>query len=343
MLRYYRPYNGQGYFAMIKHVCHCCLKECEDSFCYSCRKSLFDGRKVNHVLEFSSPEFTDRKLKDGSRLSISGVQLKHSLKLEKNKLRLAESGGQYIVKPVPHGAFKHMDQLPANEHLTMQIAKQVFNIDASPNAFVYFSDKKPAYITRRFDIAQSGTRYIVEDFAQIAQRSIETNGEDYKYNFSYEEIGELVKKHVAASELELEKLFTIVLFNYLISNGDAHLKNFSLYRNYEFGDYLFTPAYDLVCTKIHSPYESDMALELFKDGYESENYKHSSKYTTVDFIEFGKRLGIKSNTVKKILEEFSQKLPLVNDLVSRSFLSKPLQKIYLELFQNKCERIQLNL
>lgn len=325
---------------MINHVCHSCLKECDDSFCYSCRKILFDGRKVSHILEFTMPEFTDMKLKDSSRLSISGMQLKHSLKLEKNKLRLTASSGQYILKPVPNGVFKHLDQLPANEHLTMQIAKQVFDIDVAPNAFVYFKDEQPAYVTRRFDIAEAGKRYVVEDFAQIAQKTAETDGENYKYNFSYEQIGELVKKSVAVSDLELEKYFKIVLFNYLVSNGDAHLKNFSLYRNYEFGDYLFTPAYDLVCTKIHSPYESDLALELFKDGYESENYKHSSKYTTEDFLEFGNRLGITSRKVEQILAEYNLKLKLVRDLVSHSFLSQPFQKMYLELFQNKCERIK---
>ena len=324
---------------MTKNVCHSCLKECDESFCYSCRKSLFDGRKVNHVLEFTLPEFTDMKLREGNRISISGVQLKHSLKLEKNKLRMTESGGQYILKPIPHGVFKHLDQLPANEHLTMQIARQVFGITVAPNAFVYFADKKPAYLTRRFDISPSGVRYIVEDFAQIAQKTPESDGQDYKYNFSYEEIGELVKKHVSVSDLELEKFFMIVLFNYIISNGDAHLKNFSLFRNNEYGDYLFTPAYDLVCTKIHSPYESDMALEFFKDGFESENYKHSSKYTTSDFIEFGKRLRIKTARVEQMLGEVKQKQPHVSELVSRSFLSPPLRKEYLEIFKNKVERI----
>ena len=319
-------------------VCHSCLKVCEESFCYSCRKQLFNGRKVSNILQFTLPEFTERKLKESRSISISGYQLKHSLKLEKNKLKLIEKGGQYILKPEPHGAFLHLDQLPANEHLTMQIAKQIFGIDTAPNAFLYFADEKPAYITKRFDIDSDGVKLVVEDFAQIAEKTIEAHGHDYKYKYSYEEIGGLINKHVAASALEIEKFFRLVLFNYIISNGDAHLKNFSAYKNIEYGDYLLTPAYDLVCTRIHTPYESDMGLELFADGYESEDYKAGSKHLASDFIEYGKRIGIKDSTISSIISEFSHTSGKVSELVEKSFLSDDIKKTYLELYNNKCSR-----
>lgn len=41
-----------------------------------------------------------------------------------------------------------------------------------------------------------------------------------------------------------------VVFNYLFGNGDAHLKNFSLQAT-SGGDYVLTPAYDLLHTSIH--------------------------------------------------------------------------------------------
>lgn len=321
------------------NVCFSCLRDCDSYYCYSCRKVLFNGRKVKSVLEFSQSEFTDIKLRADARISISGVQIKHSLKLQKTKLILTETGGEYILKPVPHGAFLHLDQTPANEHLTMQIAKQLFGIDTADNSLVYFSDGKPAYITKRFDISESGEKYSVEDFAQIAQKSEESDGTDYKYDFSYEEIGELIRKYVAASAVELEKFFRLVVFNYIISNGDAHLKNFSLYRNIRYGDYLLTPAYDLICTRIHSPYESDPALDLFRDDFESEDYKHGSKYTKNDFTEFGKRLGIQPDRISRILNEYAQKDARVEALVNRSFLSPPIRSEYLRHFRDKCKRI----
>lgn len=321
-------------------ICYSCLQESTNSFCYSCSQSLFDGRKVSHRLAFTLPEFTDLKLKAAHRISISGVQLKHSLTLKKNKLILTESGGQYILKPVPHGSFLHLNEVPANEHLTMRLAKQVFSINTAANTFVYFADGNPAYLTRRFDISAEGKKLTVEDFAQISQKTEETDGAEYKYQLSYEEIALLIRRHVSAAELELEKLFTLVLFNYIFSNGDAHLKNFSLYRNTEYGDYLLTPAYDLVCTRIHSTYESDMALSLFADNFESEGYKAGSKYTTEDFIEFGKRLKITETKISQIISNFIRNQNKVPAFVEKSFLSPALKKEYLNHFEDKMSRIR---
>lgn len=60
----------------------------------------------------------------------------------------------------------------------------------------------------------------------------------------------LIKKYVAAYPVALEEFFKLVVFNFLFSNGDAHLKNFSLLETPQ-GDYQMSPAYDLMNTKIH--------------------------------------------------------------------------------------------
>ena len=84
-----------------------------------------------------------------------------------------------------------------------------------------------------------------EDFAQIAERTEETHGKNYKYDFSYEEMAELLKRYVNAYSIEVEKYFNIIFFNYLFSNGDSHLKNFSLFRNEKYGDYLLP--HSMIC------------------------------------------------------------------------------------------------
>jgi hypothetical protein len=76
----------------------------------------------------------------------------------------------------------------------------------------------------------------------------------------------------------------------------------------------FTPAYDLLCTRIHSPGEADMALMLFKDRF-TEVYDAYGFYTYDDFLEFGKVLGIKESRVVKIIEEFNGKEESVDRLV----------------------------
>ena len=84
------------------------------------------------------------------------------------------------------------------------------------------------------------------------------------------------------------------MFNYLFSNGDAHLKNFS-WQQTESGDYLLSPAYDLINTSVHSPTDSFFALSdgLFSNDYETESFKVLGFYAFDDFYDFGLMIGIK--------------------------------------------------
>jgi serine/threonine-protein kinase HipA len=280
--------------------CPGCFKEGEKEYCIRCRRVLFEGKKVSSTLPFNSPykEPSDLFLDHTKKISISGVQVKYSLKLQENKLILTDTGGEYILKPIPTGQFKNLEQAPANEHLTMQIARQVYKFNVPGNAIIFFKDGAPAYLVKRFDKDPAarlpdgkGGKLQQEDFAQLGQMSSETHGINYKYDLSYEEIGDLIKQYISTYMIELEKFFRLVIFNYIFSNGDAHVKNFSAIRTAQ-GDYVLTPVYDLLCTRIHSPVESDMALSLFKDGF-TEAYEAFGFYTYTDFHHFGKGLGIK--------------------------------------------------
>ena len=69
----------------------------------------------------------------------------------------------------------------------------------------------------------------------------------------------------------MERFYKVILFNYLFSNGDAHLKNFSLIQT-KFGDFRLSPAYDLLCTYLNTPNEPAMTLDLFSGDYYSDSY-----------------------------------------------------------------------
>ncbi len=279
--------------------CPGCLKEGHDTYCPPCRKRLFDGKRVSHVLGFSRPTYNQVRLSvTAERLSISGIQTKMSLALRGNRLEMTESGGQFILKPIPHGEFQHLQAVPINEHLTMQIARQLFGISVAENALVAFDDGEPAYLVRRFDVQDDGSRSLQEDFAQLASRSEEIHGKNYKYDLSYEEIGDLIRQHVAAHPVEIERFFQLVVFNYFIHNGDAHLKSFSLIRNDQYGDYTLTPAYDLLNTRLHVPDEERTALALFKDGIETDSFKANAFYAYDDFWELATRLGLREMRFK---------------------------------------------
>src|SRR5690606_26432601 len=147
-------------------------------------------------------------MENRKRISISGVQEKLSLLLEKNILRLTKEGeqGTYILKPVP-GDLKKVDQVPANEHLTMQIAKQVYRLNTAENAMIFFKNGSPAYITKRFDVKEDGNKWGKEDFATLAGKTKDNAGANFKYEYSYEEVGILIQKYVPAWRVEIEKYF----------------------------------------------------------------------------------------------------------------------------------------
>ena len=280
-----------------------------ETYSKNCLNRVFEGRKVSHILPYNPPredeEVAEKFLENRKRISISGVQEKLSLVLDKNKLRLTAAGeqGTYILKPIPRD-LKKVDQIPANEHLTMQIARQVYGINTAENALIFFKNGEPAYITKRFDVKEDGTKLGIEDFASLAGKTSENDGPDFKYKYSYEELGELIQKYVPAYIIELEKFYQLVVFNYLFSNGDAHLKNFSLLETPN-GDYTLSPAYDLINTRIHVK-DSDFALDggLFKDDFESNEVKTNGRVGLHDFQEFGRRLGLREQRLNKLLVPF---------------------------------------
>lgn len=316
-----------------------------ETYSQTCLKRVFYGKKVSHILPYDPPqlseEVAEKFIENRKRISISGVQVKLSFILDKNRLRLTKEGehGNYILKPIPRD-LKKVDQVPANEHLTMQIARQVYRIQTAENALVFFKNGEPAYITKRFDVKDDGTKWGKEDFASLAGKTAENAGPDFKYGYSYEELAELIRKFVPAYMIELEKLFSLIAFNYLFSNGDAHLKNFSILETIN-GDYILSPAYDLVNTRIHVD-DADFALHggMFNDNYESEIMKKNGWVGLEDFHEFANRLKFSHKRRDKLLKPFLDKQPLVEKLIQRSFLNGRTKTAYLLHYQTK--RNQLN-
>ena len=308
--------------------CPGCLKPGFNSYCYKCKHKLFDTRKVNHLLNFSRNEFDEFKKENNNRVSLSGKQFKHTLKFNDNELGLSADTGEFIIKPVPSEKFENREHAPMNEHLTMQLAEQVYRINCAANALIFFSDGEAAYITKRFDIQSDNNKLLQEDFAQISGKTEEINGKNYKFEFSYEEISELMKKYINAYAIEAEKFFKIIIFNYLFSNNDFHLKNISIYRNEKYGDYLLTPFYDLSNTLIHFPEIKEPALKLFKDNIDAN-------YTKQDLLEFSKRIGISEKRFEIIFDNMISKSSRVEKLVSLSFLNESLKIKYMESYTEK--------
>lgn len=303
----------------------------------TCLTRMFNGRKVSHILPYDSPasnEATNELFRENrTRMSISGVQEKFSVVLEKNKLRLVHEGehGTYILKPIP-GTGKNLNQMPSNEHLTMQVARQVFDIETAENALIFFKNGEPAYLTKRFDVREENGKWATEDFASLTGRTPQTHGENYKYTGSYLELFELMKKYLPAYRLEAPKLFKLLIFNYLFSNGDAHFKNFSLIET-PLEDYRLSPAYDLLNTRMHIE-DSDFALD---DGLLPKNM--SSGKVIDQFYLLADKAELSESQVKEILAKMLTNKEKVAGLIEASFLSDSAKHNYLQAYQTRHKKL----
>ncbi len=330
------------------NICPSTLVEGFQTYSPAAVKLLFDGNPVSHILPFRSPNNEEAEneeyAKHVGRVSLSGVQPKAGLIIKGNQLVIPseQERSRYILKPAPSSyALLERKDCPANEHLSMQLASQVYHIETAPNALCFFSDGEQAYITRRFDVAPDGSKYQQEDFASLAGLTKAHGGSDYKYsNLSYEECAEIIGKYTTAPSVEILKFFRIVVFNYLILNDDAHLKNFSLINRGD-GEYHLSPAYDLINTSLHLYEPRIFALDkgLFREGMHLTDTR-TVTVTRVDFEEFGRRIGLATRLVKRELDNFATEQPLAKELINRSFLSDKLKKYYWQSYNYRRTTLQ---
>lgn len=313
-------------------VCPSILQEGYDTYSPIARRTLFDGHAVSHIFSEPSPDTgtveANEAVKSVGRISLSGAQPKFSIVVDDDKLRYIREGeqGTFILKPRPTAyQIINRDFCVANEHVTMQIASQVYGIETAANALCFFDDGTPAYITRRFDVHSKG-KYKQEDFAALLGYTKDNAGSNYKYDkASYEECAEVIHRYVKATLIDIRRFFRIILFNFVTLNDDAHLKNFSLIeRN---GEYRLSPAYDLINTSLQLMNPHIFALDkgLFKEGMA---FSGTHTISRSDFEEFGKRIGLPIKVIKQEIDMFAAEQPLVKELLGRSFLSPSLQKQY---------------
>lgn len=313
------------------------LAEGFDTYSKACLNKVFGGKKVSHILPYESPALnaeTDALFDENRRLiSISGVQEKFSVLLIKNKLKLVSEHerGTYILKPIPSFG-KKKDQMPANEHLTMQIARQVYGIETAENALNFFKDGSPAYITKRFDVKEDGSKLAQEDFASLAGRTPQTHSEHYKYKGNYLELFQLMQKYLPTYRIESPKLLKLLVFNYLFSNGDAHFKNFSLIET-PLGDFKLSPAYDLLNSRIHVE-DAEFALE---DGLLPKNLSQGK--IKVQFANLAEQAGISEKIFNDIIALMISKSDLIEKMIIASYLNDSTKRNYLQAYQTRLKQL----
>ncbi|UIP29978.1 type II toxin-antitoxin system HipA family toxin [Photobacterium sp. TLY01] len=143
--------------------------------------------------------------------------------------------------------------LTVNEYVCMEAARYC---GLEPPA-TYLSDNMETFIVERFDKPE-GQLLGYEDFTTLLKKP---NNPDAKYTGSYETL--LKATHLYTNSLaEVEKMYRYIVFNCLIGNGDAHLKNFALQYTQDMKHIFVSPPFDITHTLIYDTIDNKMALKM---------------------------------------------------------------------------------
>lgn len=207
-----------------------------------------------------------------------------------------EDPGPYIAK------FNNADlnTLVLNEWRTLRLAKDILGKDQVTDfepGFIENQGEAVLFI-KRFDRTSDQKKLRMEDFAQILSRP-----KVDKYKAAYEEIAGGIKTYSSRPMIDLNYFFRLIVFNCLVGNTDAHLKNFSLLEQ-EDQTLRLSPAYDLLNTYIYAKrgYSTEMALEICGQRRQWDTLTYSV------LKEFGRSIELTEKSITNAFEDMKKRL-----------------------------------
>ena len=272
-----------------------------------------------------------------NRFSLSGVQMKFSMKEQDGRYNMAQSGelGDWIIK-TPSSMHK---KVPLNEYTAMTLATlagvdipeikliELDKLGKLPQ--INLPEEKLAFAIKRFD-RDRATRIHMEDFAQIL---VKYPHEKY-HSGNYEQIGKILYEYSGDGLTDVQQLARRLLVNILLANGDAHLKNWSLLYEDQFTPTL-SPAYDIVTTSVYIENETKFALNLGKT-------REWFRITSDHFQYWAKKSGIPWRSIKPHLDDTMDK---ARSLWPDALIDLPMGEAHKEIlrahWQNLREEFQI--
>jgi len=179
------------------------------------------------------------------RNTLAGVQPKVGIRATERTVEQPN----LIVKSFDH----EFPLLTVNEFVCMEAAK---HCGLEPPT-VYLSENLETFVVERFD-KPNGQLLGYEDFTTLMKRP---NTPDAKYLGSYESLLEATYLYTN-SLAEVLKMYRYIVFNCLIGNGDAHLKNFALQYSPDMKNIFVSPPFDITHTVIYDTIDDKMALKI---------------------------------------------------------------------------------
>lgn len=313
----------------MENRCLYCYKPLEGDHDFHAKCSMeFFGTPTPPEIEYSLDQMDELAKNVVERsVAVPGVQAKLSMSIvRKNKENsdtrltvVGALGGHYIFKP-PSDRFPEM---PENENLTMRIAES-FGIKVVPSSLVRLLSGELAYITKRIDRTQTGSKIHMIDMFQI------TEAFD-KYRSSMEKVGKALGSYSTNTLLDKIFYFDLAIFSFLTGNNDMHLKNFSMIEGPS--GWVLSPAYDLLNVAILFPEDSEeLALTLVGK---------KKKLKREHFEQLGNGLGLTSKQIKGSFNRMMKNKSKAIDWIDRSFLSENMKIAYKDLLSEKYNQLAI--
>jgi len=225
---------------------------------------ITDEELYQHIKELpQKPLFMDV---DGLRLSLAGVQDKAAVCLIDNQIALAENGcpTTHILKP----SSRYFEGMAENEYFCLRIAR-ILGLPVPDIQLRQINDITFLLIERydrriRNNLVE---RIHQEDFCQAlgmlsTKKYQNEGGPGFKNCFD-------LLKNTSQPAVDRNLLASVLIFNFLIGNRDAHGKNFSLLHHTS-SDIRLAPFYDIVCTRVYPNLTNKMAMKIGSQ-YDAEN------------------------------------------------------------------------
>lgn len=191
-----------------------------------------------------------------SHISLAGASGKVGLYYDESSNKWYKPYGIAASSHIVKQSHVRLDRLVLNEQLSMLMASKL-NIDV-PQSFIMKLGKKEEvlYVIKRYDRINRDEKNKItfrlhqEDFAQALgiHSSEKYEMEDRHY---LKRMFRLINDYSSNPIEDGLKLWDRVVFNFLLGNTDAHIKNYGLLYDIDLNSIRLAPAYDMVCTRIY--------------------------------------------------------------------------------------------
>jgi serine/threonine-protein kinase HipA len=216
-------------------------------------------------------------------VGLSGVQPKVSAAMWSTPANTTL--GPAILKLNPPTGYP---RLVENEHFFMRMASAC-GIRTAKTRLLHDAQGRSALLVDRFD-RRGATRIAQEDACQVAGLYPAS-----KYRIHAETaittLAEACARGGGSRAAAILELLRIVVFSWLIGNGDLHGKNLSIYAARGF--WQPTPAYDLLTTQPYTGWKDPMALTL---------YGKANRLSRAHFMDAASRLGLRERATARMID-----------------------------------------